>query len=842
MNTAGSSDVRTNLPFLDALANTAQRRIWLLETLHQVNAAITNSDDIESEFQQIVDEINLRFAFTSVAIGVVENGWIIYKGVTVDLNEEGNRHPISVGVCGRVARTGVAELIADVSQDPDYLNVSNLVTRELVVPIVVNGTVYGVLNIEASDDIPLGVEEFDVMKTLAMWLGLAVERSRQRQSEQRRLQNLAALQRITGTIAGRVKVERDFHDILADINTEFDFHGTTLGLLKDDHLYFYTSYSNIIPGAEPMAMLPITSGISGRVARTGDPAFIPDVSKDPDFVRFRDDLTQEMCVPVRVGSEVVGVLNIEMDDRRKIDEGDFDVVQTIADHLGLAIANQRRIAELERRNDQLRTVERIVAIIASRIIVEDVFPEVLAELERGFGFGSSGIGVIHEDRLYFRAIEGDPEHPRAAEIYAERGVSLGTGITGTVAITGEPLLITNVQDYPDYLPTSPNVQYEICVPIKIEGRTVGVLNVETPASRPLDTDDLEILTVIANHIGIAMHKSDLYEAERSSRRAVEAIQRVSNIVASTLNTNESLRLIVDTLSETFGYAHVSIRLLESGLLVLSAHSSGWTAERASFALGQGVIGRVAATGVAEFIPDVSKEPAYIASRPGITSEVCVPIVYNGELAGILNIEGDTRRPVTQHDLELMQTFAQHAGTLIHNARTYEQMEVLASRDPITGLPNHREFRTRLKEEIARAARRERSLSLMVIDLNLFKQINDRYGHLAGDDVLRAVGERLSSGLRESDILARYAGDEFVVLLPETDRDVAHRVAKRLESLVRSRPFTVGGEASAPVSLSVGIATYPTDATTALELIKVADDAMYSAKRSRRLTGELQPPP
>jgi diguanylate cyclase (GGDEF)-like protein len=817
-----------------ALAQTSRRRVWLLETLHQVNATIARSDDIENDFQQIVDEISRRFQFTWVSIGVVTGDVVEYRAFAPAHRATSPRQPVTRGICGRVIRTGVGELVTDVSADPDYIAVHPDVRREIAVPIHVDGTVYGALNIEAAAHVPLGPEEFDVMRTLATALGVAIERSHQRRLDRERLRQLAALQHITGRIAGRVRVEHDFGDLLAEIDAAFDFHGTTLGFLHGDELHFFTSYSNIIPTDEPSAILPITRGISGRVARTGQAAFVPNVDLDPDFVRFRPELTQEMCVPVRAGDEIIGVLNIEMDDRRKIDAGDFDVALTIADHLGLAIANQRRIADLERRTAQLRTVERVAAAIAGTLNVQDAFRDVLAEMERGFGFGTSAIGIIEGDRLVFPAIEAVTRDESVAEQIAHVGIPLGRGITGTVAMTGEPIFARNVREHPEYLAISPEVAYEICVPITIEGRTVGVLNVETSEARPLHDGDQEILTIIANHIGLAMHRSNLYRAERESRRAVEAIQRVSTIVASTLNLSEALRLIVDTLADAFGFASVSIRLIEDGRLALSADSNQRDPTEVNpVAVGEGVVGRVARTGVAEFIPDVRREPAYIACRPGTTSEICVPIVHNGVLAGVLNIEGDERRPLTAQDLVLIQTFAEYAGTLLNNARMYEQMETLASHDPITGLPNNREFLERLREEVSRAGRHGRHLALLMIDLNWFKHVNDVFGHLAGDEVLRSIGARLATGLREGDILARYAGDEFVVILPETLRPDAERIADRLVELVAAEPFVIDDRGAARVTLAVGVAVFPEDAQDPRGLIQHADEAMYRSKRARR---------
>ncbi|HUG16619.1 MAG TPA: GAF domain-containing protein [Thermomicrobiales bacterium] len=816
---------------LGALADTAQRRIWLLETLHHVNAHIAQSDDIETSLHAITDEISRRFQFTTVAIGVIDDADIVFRGRTVETESKTFRLPISSGVSGRVARNAIGELVTDVALDPDFVALGGLVSREAAVPIFVNGHVYGVLNVEAAEDISLGVEELDVLQSVAMSLGVAIERSRQRTGERRRLRHLSALQHITGRFAGRERVDENVADILHEIAQAFDFDFVSLGFIEGDQIHFHASFDVYTASGYPVGTFPVSSGITGRVARTGEPAFVTDVTRDPDFVGVRSETTQEICVPIYAGGDVAGVLNVELSDRRRVDQGDFDIVKSVGDHLGLAIANQRRIAELEQLNEQWRTVERVTQVIAGKLLIREALADILIELERGFGFGTTGIGLIEGDRLVFHAVRQTLDPTSIVAEYVTTGIPMSVGVTGRVATTGMPALIRDVAKDPDFLPTSPGIRHEACVPIRVGPRTVGVLNVETTAVRPLNEHDIEILSVIADHIGVAIQKSDLYVAEQESRRAIEAIQRVSTIVASTLDVEEALQLIVRTLSEAFSYPHVSLRLLEDDHLVLAAHSGGVTLDMVrSIPVGIGVVGRVARTGRAELIADVDAEPSYLRSSPGITSEVCVPILCDGDLAGVLNIEGDRDRPVTTQDLELMKTFAQHAGTVLQNARMYARMQHLATRDPITGMANHREFQIRLREEIARATRSSRALSLLLIDLDSFKLVNDSHGHVVGDHLLRAVAQRLETGLREGDVLARYGGDEFVVILADADREAAEHTAIRLSTLMAAEPFPVGDGRHEYVTVSIGSASFPTHGASAEALIRHADDSMYGTKR------------
>ena len=793
-------------------------------------STIAGKPDIEREIQALVRDISCRFQFSTIAIGVLEGDELLFRGIASRDVQSDVRLHITRGICGRVARNGVGELVDDVHSDPDFVNPGNPIEREACVPILVRGAVWGVLIVEATRDVQLGPEEFSVLQTLATTLGLAIERSRQQREGSHRLDRLAHLQRLAGRIAGRVDDAGDDEDIMAEIRRVFGYAGLGLGVIRNGLFDVYYDYSALLDGAPPRHTVPM-AGVAGRVARTGEPVFARDVRDELDYVNYRPDTTQEICVPVRAGNTVVGVLNVETTRERPLDDSDLDILLTLGDHLGTAISNHLRIVELEWRNRQLRLVDRVTSLIAGQVTIRETLPLVLAEIEGAFGYGSSGIGLIEGDRLVFAAVH-DSNEDNIVDYFLDHGVSIETGITGRVARTGEPAFIRDVSASPDYLPTSPAVQQEICVPIQANGRTIGVLNVETPASKPLEQTDFEILSTIANHLGMAFERGEAYEAERRSRTAMEAIQRVSTIVSSTLDSNEALRRIVETLATVFDYPFVSISLIADDRL----ESTAWRGlahdvTLPPFALGVGVVGRVAATGVAELALRFTADDARNVAHGDTTSQIAVPIYCAETLAGVLNVEGNDLKPLTQHDLNLLKTFAEHAGTTITNAQRYEQVQQLALRDPITDLPNYRQFHSRLNAELARADRHGRPLALLVIDLDGFKGINDAFGHLAGDEVLRLIGARLLAELRESDILARYAGDEFVVILPETARPLAQIIAARLHSAITSCPIQISSGHNVIVALSIGIATYPDDAATVDNLIRAADGAMYSVKRT-----------
>jgi diguanylate cyclase (GGDEF)-like protein len=208
----------------------------------------------------------------------------------------------------------------------------------------------------------------------------------------------------------------------------------------------------------------------------------------------------------------------------------------------------------------------------------------------------------------------------------------------------------------------------------------------------------------------------------------------------------------------------------------------------------------------------------------------LPLIVKGQSIGLVEVMSRTRVGLTPERLELARTMANEAAMALENARLYEEARALADRDPLTGFYNHRYLHQRFGEEVARAKRARRPLSVLMLDLDRFKLVNDSFGHLYGDQVLAWTAEIIRSTLRTSDVAARYGGDEFAVLLPETSAEDAMLAADRIRAAFGSAAHVGQGGQRVDVSLSIGVATFPRDGRTATELIASADAALYRDKR------------
>ncbi len=251
-------------------------------------------------------------------------------------------------------------------------------------------------------------------------------------------------------------------------------------------------------------------------------------------------------------------------------------------------------------------------------------------------------------------------------------------------------------------------------------------------------------------------------------------------------------------------------------------------------IGEGIAGWVAETGKPTIVNDVSKDPRFASRFDSEThfktrSILCAPLISRGRTIGVVQVINRVGGKFTKIDLDLLLTLVEPCAIAIENAVLFQRTEQLTITDDLTKLFNSRYLNLYLTREIKRCKRHGIPLSVIFLDLDGFKGVNDQYGHLAGSKTLTEVGAILAEAVRESDILARYGGDEFVAVLPETPASGALVIAERIRKSIESHAFLKEQGVEARISASFGIASYPDHALTPEGLIQKADQAMYRVK-------------
>jgi diguanylate cyclase (GGDEF)-like protein len=312
---------------------------------------------------------------------------------------------------------------------------------------------------------------------------------------------------------------------------------------------------------------------------------------------------------------------------------------------------------------------------------------------------------------------------------------------------------------------------------------------------------------------------------------LETLRQVSLNLTASLDLQTVLKIILESVLHLIpDVADAHIFLYENDRLNFGAAlwSDGrdnipWTTPRP-----HGLTYTVARHGEILHVPDMSRH--YLYRGTGWSGAIIgIPLKVGTRVVGVMTAARERPGPFTSDDLRLLQLLADHAAISINNARKHKQAYLEAHLDPLTGLPNRRALEERLQFECQQAQNLQTSFAFMMLDLDGFKVINDTYGHLLGDQVLKIISQDMQNAVRDKDSLARYGGDELALILPDTSMETAVAVARRIQNSLANLDLHLPGAPDQRVSVSVGIAIFPNDAYDWLSLIQAADQNLYQAK-------------
>jgi diguanylate cyclase (GGDEF)-like protein len=326
-------------------------------------------------------------------------------------------------------------------------------------------------------------------------------------------------------------------------------------------------------------------------------------------------------------------------------------------------------------------------------------------------------------------------------------------------------------------------------------------------------------------------------------REMETLNEVVQAINSSLEPKEILQTIMEKTADLIKAEGWSVLLLDNARRELvfkaAAGKAGQKLIGMRLKVGQGVAGWVARYGQSLIVPDVTKDPRFYSGVDKKTkfkteSILCVPMRSRDKIIGVVEVVNKVGgEPFTQDDLEIFENLVAHITIALENAKMYQKMEEATQIDDLTKLYNIRYCNQYLDNFLISRKGKHGLISLIFLDIDFFKLVDDNFGHLVGSETLRVLGERLIRVVRDGDIVVRYGGDEYIVILPNTDKKTAAVVAERIRKEVSKEPFYAFENKKFHISVTLGIATYPKDAKTRDELIGKADKAMYQGKLTGR---------
>ncbi|MGK2850434.1 MAG: GAF domain-containing protein [Candidatus Limnocylindrales bacterium] len=621
----------------------------------------------------------------------------------------------------------------------------------------------------------------------------------------------------------------------------------TIRILRDDQL---------VPAAwaglddEVAAALPafgVGEGWVGEVLRSGRVAAYADARTDPRHGADRYDgvveFAGDLVAPLIRHDRVIGALSAVTREPRAWTEGDIAFITTLATHAGIALTNAELFERTEARAGQLTALQAASRRLSRASSVEGVGRTVVEEARRVIDYHNARVYLIElPDQVVPIAFEGRVGAYEHVDLDLLR-CRLGEGFTGWVAQNGEALLVNDANADPrgqTIAGTDDIDESMLVVPMRYDGVTVGVITLSKLGCDGFDDDDLRMLTILADQAATAVETARLLTRSQELARELRRLLDMSGELSASLDSRQVANLMAGHLARAMGADECAISYWDrpSGRVEsLGYHPPLGIDDLEPYFEVVGFPETVRVLERQEVVIIDSRDPAAdqaeveLLVRDGNRTLVMLPLVAKGQAIGLVELFSQSALSWDAERLELAQTMANEAAMALENARLYEDARKLADRDPLTGFYNHRFLHERLGEEVVRSQRGRRPLSVLMLDLDDFKLVNDTFGHLFGDRVLTWTAELIRSSLRASDIPARYGGDEFAVILPETDADEARVVADRILEAFRDRPFVGEQRGPVPIAASIGVATFPADGRTGTELIAAADAALYIVKRA-----------
>jgi diguanylate cyclase (GGDEF)-like protein len=501
------------------------------------------------------------------------------------------------------------------------------------------------------------------------------------------------------------------------------------------------------------------------------------------------------------------------------------------------------MAVMTTRTNELSLLMRAAETLLNAATDEaSVLSEATELLGEQFGYAMRYL-LLHDasrDELYTGAAAGEGSEDPSVRSYR---MPTSRGLTGVAARARSIVNVGDVSADPRYISVAPSCRSEMCVPLIARGDLIGVLTVQSAKTDAFSLQDERLLSAFAGLVSLALMHAREHAARRSDIAELQAVNEVARRAAQ-LDRDGTLQTIVDAFQRVTTADSTAVFLwdeytqwLEVATMVYDARYYPTDYEEMvrdrKVKLGEGIVGWTAEHREPALISDAMADPRVIPVS-GVSldrkSAIVVPLVADQRLLGVIRAVKMGVNAFTAEHYRFAQTLASQATLAISAAAAHEAVRRLSVTDELTGVYNGRHFRARLHEEIERAKRGGRPLSLLVIDSDSLKDVNDRFGHEAGNRHLVAIAQAVQAHVRTSDVVARFGGDEFLVLQPDATPEAAALVAERIRVAVAAATVVAADGAHVAGTVSIGVAGYPRSASEEDSLFRSADAALYDAKR------------
>ena len=552
------------------------------------------------------------------------------------------------------------------------------------------------------------------------------------------------------------------------------------------------------------------------------------------FEQFKKVLTEEnirqlTAVSLQTREHNFGVILFPHAERRMFGTSNLRLLIGLALQIGLTLKNYVVMHDAQRRTKEFELLTQVGQAISSRLDHDEVLRTIQKELGQLFDTTNFYVAFQEGDQIHFELeIENGVVLPK-------RSRKVSNGLTEHIIRTGQPLLIrSELEKTRDKLGLSfvpPRAAKCFCgAPILLGGKSCGAMAALNPDREfVFEQRDLDVMQTAAGQVGVAVENARLFAEEQRRSRQFAFLNNISKTAISSEDAEQMLAEIVSEIQKNFRFDHIGIGILDYVTKDIEIKAEAGVTAKAlgrRIPLGVGILGRVARTGETALVQNAG-EGHLLGVLQESRAVLCIPITYGETLLGVLNVESQRENAFSPQDVLILNTLADLLATALHNSFVFQKLQQQSITDGLTGIKTRRFFWEALTSEWKRASRSGRPFSVVLIDLDKFKEVNDTLGHLEGDLVLARVGRLLEQKCRQSNVVARYGGDEFIILMPETGVEQAEILAERLRLWIATDPML----AEHHITGSFGVGSFPVHGFSVEDIIRVADAGMYVSKHA-----------
>lgn len=582
-------------------------------------------------------------------------------------------------------------------------------------------------------------------------------------------------------------------------------------------------------------------GLVVAAIKTRKPIYVPDVAKDPRYLKDSQDTRSEFDIPFIVEKNVIGVLNLESREIDGFSESARRIILTYAKRAAFALENARLIERLQHREFQITLINQLTQI--------SLKTGNLAEM------------LIYQINILFETLSPDGVLVSFTHEILRR-ITCGYAVTSNQDITQE--LNTMIQDpefahklgnFTDVMVTDDDRHSTIAEKknrnpfrayiihtLSADGINLGsaVLGFFNP--RTFEKNEVEFFKQAVDQIALAVTKNlSIINANLRAREA-ENLREATSTLTSTLNLQDVFERILQTAVDAIPSAQKGLLFLhDPQKQVYNVRAQYGFTDSSIFTIRigihEGITGIVVNEKKARIFNNMQKEDFADSAREKYEiisqkSWIIAPLVQQDTVYGVIELCAANTGVFLESDLQVLISFADTVTAAIRNAQLHTEVQQIAITDALTGLYNRRGFEELGMREIHRSSRTGAPLSMLLLDVDFLKKVNDECGHSAGDRVLQEIADCCQKTFRQIDLISRYGGDEFAMLLPDTQIDHAREAAERLRKTIATRTLHIG-EMKLRLSASIGVASFNKTILTISDLFEIADKALYRAKKGGR---------